>query len=327
MGDESQADWAQVWDQLKTLIRLYADHLGPSLSPLNLLATLALCLALWLVWRPSKGFLAWVFPARIYRTRSFLLDIWLFLLNWFIGLFTSLNYATIATLTAVGISQTLGLAAPLPDERNPVLSALIIFLAGDFALYWFHRLNHQRPGLWAFHALHHSAEEMSPVAAFRHHPVYGILSGILVSAFVGLCQGLAMAAFIGRLDVALLAGTNLFSAVLNLATNNLKHSHIRLRYPGWLEHVLISPAQHQVHHSISPSHFNRNYGDALALWDWLFGTLYLSKPDEEIRFGLGDSLGAPLPQRHPNLRAALTEPLARARSIFFRSGKSAKRDL
>ena len=327
MAAEGEASWALVWDQLKVLFGVYAEGLGPSLSPLNVLATLALCLGLWLVWKPSKGFLAWVFPAKVYRTRTFLLDLWLLLLNWFVGLFTALNYATIATVTAYALWGTLGLPAPPPEARNPVLSALVIFLAGDLALYWFHRLHHRRPALWAFHALHHSAEEMSPVTAYRHHPIYHILTGLFVSVAVGLCQGLAMVAIIGRLDVAVLAGTNVFSALLNLATNHLKHSHIQLRFPAWLEHVLISPAQHQVHHSIDPKHFNRNYGDSLAIWDWMFGTLYISRPGEEIRFGLGDATGTPLPQRHPNLRTALAEPMGRARAILLRRDGRPKKGL
>ncbi|MCX7287516.1 MAG: sterol desaturase family protein, partial [Rhodobacterales bacterium] len=121
-----------------------------------------------------------------------------------------------------------------------------------------------------------------------------------------------------NLDVAVLAGTNAFLAILNLATNNLKHSHIWMRFPPWLEHILISPAQHQVHHSIDPRHFNRNYGDILAFWDWIFGTLYIPQSDEQIRFGLGDADGVPIAQRHPTLRASLVEPVSRARSAFRR---------
>ncbi|MCY1462340.1 hypothetical protein D9M71_801040 [compost metagenome] len=50
-----------------------------------------------------------------------------------------------------------------------------------------------------------------------------------------------------------------------------------------------SPAQHQIHHSDAPRHFNRNFGTNLSLWDWMFGTLYVttSKP-EDIRFGTGE---------------------------------------
>lgn len=318
MATGQDATWGQVWDGLQVLAGSFAGSLGPALSPLNVVATLALCLLLWLVWRPPVGFLPWVFPARVYRNPSFWVDVKLTALNWFLDLFTTLNFAAIATLTAWGVGQMLGLAPPAPDARSPVLTALVIFLAGDLTLYWYHRLNHGRPVLWAFHALHHSAEDMSPVTAFRHHPLYSLTAGLIVSVTVGLAQGVAMALVTGSLDMAVVAGLNIFSAALNLATNNLKHSHIWLRFPVWLEHVLISPALHQVHHSIDPRHHDRNYGDVLAVWDWLFGTLYIPRADEVIRFGLGDADGAPLPQRHPTLRAALTEPVARARAILQR---------
>lgn len=316
MENANQATWGQVWDQLQILIGKLAFGLGPALSPLNILATVGLCLVLWLIWRPGTGFFAWAFPARVYRNPSFWLDVKLFFLTWFLGLFTSLNYAAIATITAWFVGQSLGLAPPAPGDGHPVLSAFVIFLAGDLALYLYHRANHARPVLWAFHAVHHSAEEMSPVTAFRHHPLYTITASLIVALFVGLVQGLAMVTFVGTLSVAILAGVNVFSAVLNLATNNLKHSHIPMRFPVWLEHILISPVLHQVHHSIDPKHYNRNYGDVLALWDWLFGTLYIPTKDEVIRFGLGDAKGAPAPQRHPTLRAALVEPVARARNLL-----------
>ncbi len=312
MGAGEEASWALVWQQLQVLFWTYAGHLGPRLSPLNLASMLVLCLVLWFVWRPAKGFFAWVFPARIYRHPSFRLDLKLFFLNGFIGLFITLNYVVVATGTAWALGTALGIGPPSPEARMPILSALIVFLAADFALYWYHRLHHDRPSLWAIHALHHSAEEMTPVTAFRHHPLYGLLGGAFVAGVIGLAQGLAMVLILGSIDVATLAGTNLFAALLNLGTANLRHSHIWLRYPAWAEHVLISPAQHQAHHSVDPRHHNRNYGEVLAVWDWLFGTLYVTQPDEVIRFGLGDAAGTPLPQRHPTLRAALVEPLARA---------------
>jgi hypothetical protein len=54
-----------------------------------------------------------------------------------------------------------------------------------------------------------------------------------------------------------------------------------------IEHVLNSPAQHQIHHSDAPRHFDRNFGVNLSLWDWMFGTLYVttSKP-ESLQFGI-----------------------------------------
>ena len=68
---------------------------------------------------------------------------------------------------------------------------------------------------------------------------------------------------------------------------NLRHSHVKLKYPSILEHIFISPYQHQIHHSSNSKHFDKNMGSKLAVWDYLFGTLILSKETSKLRFGLG----------------------------------------
>ena len=53
-----------------------------------------------------------------------------------------------------------------------------------------------------------------------------------------------------------------------------------------LSKVLISPAQHQIHHSSLPHHHDRNFGSMFAIWDGLFKTLYIPATRENVRFGL-----------------------------------------
>ena len=49
----------------------------------------------------------------------------------------------------------------------------------------------------------------------------------------------------------------------------------------------MSPAQHQIHHSIDPRHHNRNFGSCLSLFDWLFGTLELPPVQSpQLTFGV-----------------------------------------
>jgi sterol desaturase/sphingolipid hydroxylase (fatty acid hydroxylase superfamily) len=49
----------------------------------------------------------------------------------------------------------------------------------------------------------------------------------------------------------------------------------------------MSPAHHQIHHSRNPAHFNKNLGSCLALWDWMFGTLYIPSAKREVlEFGV-----------------------------------------
>jgi creatinine amidohydrolase/Fe(II)-dependent formamide hydrolase-like protein len=54
-----------------------------------------------------------------------------------------------------------------------------------------------------------------------------------------------------------------------------------------LSRIFISPAQHQIHHSDAPQHFDKNMGFTFAIWDGLFGTLYVPKEKETLTFGLG----------------------------------------
>jgi sterol desaturase/sphingolipid hydroxylase (fatty acid hydroxylase superfamily) len=55
--------------------------------------------------------------------------------------------------------------------------------------------------------------------------------------------------------------------------------------PKWLEYIFITPATHRVHHSMNPTHFNKNFG-TLSFWDKLFGTYH--PPDEVTSFGVDD---------------------------------------
>jgi sterol desaturase/sphingolipid hydroxylase (fatty acid hydroxylase superfamily) len=84
-----------------------------------------------------------------------------------------------------------------------------------------------------------------------------------------------------------LIGANVLSFAFLLFGSNLRHSHIPLKYFGWLEYVFISPFQHQIHHSSAERHFNKNLGSKLAIWDWMFGTLIRSDSVDDIDFGIG----------------------------------------
>ena len=73
--------------------------------------------------------------------------------------------------------------------------------------------------------------------------------------------------------------------------SNLRHSHIKIRYPKILEHIFISPGQHQIHHSTEKKHFDKNFGVAFAIWDLMFGSLALSEKASH-KFGLKTQFGS-----------------------------------
>jgi len=271
------------------------------------------------------GFLRWLFPREVYFHKSHLVDIQLFVIGRLLKLFGVFQLVTVSTLVAAAIvgfagGHVLELAMP-----SPVVIGLLLLVANDFATYWVHKVHHEHPTLWPFHAVHHSAEVMTPITVYRKHPFYDVFSSLIHGVFVGLVQGILLALFLGEISTPLIFGINAFYALFNAITANLRHTHVWLSFGPVLEHVFISPAQHQIHHSVEKKHYNKNYGEVLAIWDWMFGTLYVPTEQEVLTFGLGDVHGNPMEQQHPSLAAALVVPVKQSlATIRRRKAKRAK---
>ncbi len=162
------------------------------------------------------------------------------------------------------------------------------FIIKDFFSFLLHFLQHRVPFLWQFHKVHHSATTLTPLTQYRIHPIELLinngrsllLTGFLIGAFDYLSGQ--------RVDAYTFMGVNVLGFVFRVTGANLRHSHIRLSYFKWLEYLLISPFQHQIHHSHEMAHHNRNLGAKLAIWDWMFGTLIHSQNVDELSFGLGE---------------------------------------
>lgn len=169
-----------------------------------------------------------------------------------------------------------------------LLYGLGVFLVSDFTRYWVHRAFHCR-WLWAFHKVHHSAPVLVPVTASRVHFVEKIIEKLASAVCIGAYAGAFWYACGGEISRYTLFGVSYLVLIFSALAANLRHSHVWLSFGPRLEHVLNSPAQHQIHHSDAPRHFHKNFGTNLSLWDWMFGTLYVTTPTPEaIKFGTAE---------------------------------------
>jgi len=170
-----------------------------------------------------------------------------------------------------------------------LLYGLGLFLVRDFKHYWVHRFFHANEWLWEFHKVHHSAPVLVPATAKRIHFVEKIAERIATLIAVALYAGAFWYAAGGEISRYTLFGITYMTIIFNCLAANLRHSHVWLSFGPRVEHVINSPAQHQIHHSDLPEHHNKNYGTNLSLWDWMFGTLYVTTSDPGlVRFGTGD---------------------------------------
>ena len=180
----------------------------------------------------------------------------------------------------------LGRFAPARLPAASLATWALAWLELSFLEYWIHRLEH-RPGLlWALHSVHHQPEELNASVSQRSHALAALIEWppLLLLALSGIPP---------ETFAAVAAVHNAYGLLL----------HARLiGNLGWLGRVLITPAQHAVHHGTQPEHLGRNFSGSLRLWDELFATLAL--PTTPPRFGLMT------PYQGRGVWAANLEPLA-----------------
>ncbi|MCB1157594.1 MAG: sterol desaturase family protein [Leptospiraceae bacterium] len=167
-----------------------------------------------------------------------------------------------------------------------ILYTVIYLLAYDFARYYMHSLLHRYEWLWEFHVFHHSAESLNPFTVYRVHPI----ENMLLSSFSGITTGIVSGVFlflVPSISMFTLLNANVGLFVFHLYSN-LRHTQTWLPFPEWLSYILLSPAQHQIHHSKEEKHYNKNMGSMFAFWDYLNGTLYIPKEKEPLQYGLSE---------------------------------------
>ena len=180
-----------------------------------------------------------------------------------------------------------GLAVGADKMLVVTLFTVAIFIMDDFTKYLVHWSLHNISILWIFHKVHHSATHLTPFTIFRTHPV----EMLLFSARSIIVRSTMIAVFIfvfgDLVDLYTVLGVNIGLFVFNIIGSNLRHSHVYLKYWDWLELWLISPAQHQIHHSQDSEHHGKNLGVILAIWDRLGGTLFQAPSQASLTFGFG----------------------------------------
>ena len=196
----------------------------------------------------------------------------------------------VATALFTGLHTLIGgrpdLAYVVPGWLVVVGFTVCHFLCDDLSKYLVHRALHRWPVLWAFHKVHHSATTLTPLTVYRTHPMEAVLFSLRGTAVQASVVAVFIFFFGSAVDLFTVLGASVFLFAFNAAGSNLRHSHVRISYGRRLERWLMSPAQHQIHHSEEERHHDKNFGTVLSLWDWLGSTLHLAEKGEELRYGL-----------------------------------------
>jgi sterol desaturase/sphingolipid hydroxylase (fatty acid hydroxylase superfamily) len=298
---------------------LYLDFFGAAVivAPEYLLLSIPIAWIIYRFTRRSAGFWRWLTPREVYLHKSHLLDLKLFVIGRLMVFFGLIGRASLTTAAAVWVASVVGQSGLGSDTLSPMGLALVLWLVSDFSSYWVHRLHHRIKLFWPLHAVHHSAEVLTPFTAYRQHPLALLTSLLPNSLVIGVAQGVLIGSLNPNTALLEVAGINAFVVIANAAMANFHHSHIWISFGPVLERVIISPAQHQIHHSTLPRHFDRNYGQTLAIWDWMFGSLYIIRGPEDLTFGVEDAELEPLNAHR--LGATFWHPIRQMAKAVLRS--------
>ena len=241
----------------------------------------------------AKDCISKIFDKKIFLSKSAKADYFLFLFNIIILMFLSPILITQLAIAHVVFEYLHSQTYLMPIGSNvklvwliPYFFTMSYFVLDDFTKFITHALMHKIPILWEIHKTHHSARTLTPITIFRTHPLEGVVFVIRSALTQGIVIALFYYVYGNNISFITILGANLFSFWFHLLGSNLRHSHIWINYWNWLEKIFISPAQHQIHHSIKKEHHDKNFGVTFAIWDYIFGTLCTSKNNEVSKFGI-----------------------------------------
>jgi len=187
---------------------------------------------------------------------------------------TTLLAPSLALITNAVLERSLFRWAP--GEAGFWLHLALAFLVLDALNYVLHRAMHAVPLLWRLHALHHTDLALDVSTTIRHHP----LEAVFTAAIIGVAGAvLGCSAF----EVAVYG-------IVETLVQLIGHADVRLANPldRALGTVFVTPRFHRIHHSSARAETDSNYGQVLAFWDRLFGTLggYADESRGTIEYGL-----------------------------------------
>ena len=187
------------------------------------------------------------------------------------------------------------------DVPGTAWAWVLCFLGVDFLYYWFHRLSHERNGLWAMHLVHHSSEEYNLAVALRQSSLHGLFTWVFYLPL----------ALIGVPPV-----TFVVCYGLNLLYQFWIHTQAVGRLGRLTEWVMNTPSHHRVHHGRNPRYLDRNHGGVLIVWDRLFGTFAAESERDPVVYGITHDLTTYNPLRIAvHEFVAIARDLGRARSL------------
>jgi alkylglycerol monooxygenase len=148
---------------------------------------------------------------------------------------------------------------------------LLFVPACDLCYYVAHRTAHTVNFWVAAHIVHHQAEDYNHLSAMRQSWTAWIVN---FPFFLPLALFVPLEMFaVGQLGI--------------MFVQFLSHNGVFRGSLGPLDRLMITPANHRVHHGLDRPYLGMNCGGMFVIWDRVFGTFVEEDPKIPLRLGTG----------------------------------------
>ena len=286
---------------IASVVGVLRDKLsGANLLAAALLLATSLGCALVAYWRTAqkrsfRDFFEFLLPHEVMTNPSARADAWFWITRRAVMPFLMLP-AGVTFVVAVGYATNRGLGWLFGIDETlsggaagPVtvcIFTVTMLLAYDISYYLYHYAQHRFPVLWELHKVHHSAEVLVGITKDRVHPLDELMNRAWDGVIPGIAFGLWSLVWLDPVEVTVF-GINVYIMRNILMMDFVRHTPFKISF-GPLNHVVLCPHWHQLHHSTNVKHYDKNFGLLFSFWDRMFGTLCVPEPDEDFKFGLLD---------------------------------------
>lgn len=175
---------------------------------------------------------------------------------------TTLGITACAVIAGDHVGKELlrGFGPVIAQPRWLIIVEMLVI--GDLFYYWGHRLAHQVPLLWRFHAVHHANKHLRATSALRAHPL---------ETYVHVLHIVPL--FLIGFPVDALLPLMPFVTLYAMFIHADKRWTLRR-----VSYLVNTPGFHRWHHALEIPDGTKNYAGMFPFYDALFGTYHL--PDQ-----------------------------------------------
>ena len=159
-----------------------------------------------------------------------------------------------------------------------LLYGYVIWELGHFI---YHYLAHKVRLLWCLHSTHHAPEDMNLFVSNAHFFLEAPYADIIRTSTC-ILLGLSPPLLFLIMFIDGFWGTFIHAGEHLLVDGRL----------GWLEHWILTPSHHRVHHARNPLYIDTNFCNLLNIWDRVFGTLQREERAIQPEYGITRKVNA-----------------------------------